>query len=157
ADLGVLSYPPSSRVLTVVPLRFEPTMFVCHPSHRLARKRRVEPADLTGEPFVAFDTDLAIRKATDRALRKHNTKVNAVMEFDNVETIKQAIINGAGVSLLPAPTIMKEVALRTLNAVRFNLPELVRPIGAIHRRSKILTPAVARFLELLRLSEPAVH
>ncbi len=156
ADLGVLSYPPQNRALTVVPLRSERTVFVCQPSHRLARRKKVEPQDLNGEPFVAFDANLAIRKATDRALRKHNSKPSVVMEFDNVETIKQAIMNGTGVSLLPEPTIVQEVALHTLSAVPFNIPELVRPIGAIHRRGKLLTPAVARFLELLQQAEPPV-
>ncbi len=154
ADLGVLSYPPANRALTVVPLRSEPTVFVCHPSHRLARKRMVEPQDLNGESFVAFDANLAIRKAIDRALRRKDTRVNVVMEFDNVETIKQAIINGTGVSLLPAPTIVKEVAIGTLRAIPFDMPDLVRPIGAIYRHNKVLTPAVARFLELLRQAEP---
>lgn len=154
ADLGVLSYPPASRALTVLPLRSEAILFVCHPSHRLARRRMVNPADLNGEPFVAFDANLAIRKAIDRALRRSDAKANVVMAFDNVETIKQAIINGTGVSLLPAPTIVKEVAIRTLSAVPFNIPDLVRPVGIIHRRNKLLTPAVARFLELLRQGEP---
>ena len=61
------------------------------------------PAELNGEPFVAFDAGLTIRKAIDRALRQHNVRVNIVMEFDNIETIKQAIIIAAGVSILPAP------------------------------------------------------
>ncbi len=150
ADLGVLSYPPANRALSVVPLRSDPIVFVCPPHHRLARRRTLAATDLNGEPFVAFDADLSIRKAIDRALRKRNAKAKVVMEFDNVETIKQAIINGAGVSLLPAPTIMKEVGIRTLSAVPLNIPELTRPVAAIHRRNKLLTPAVARFLETLQ-------
>ncbi len=150
ADLGVLSYPPANRALSVVPLRSDPIVFVCPPHHRLARRRTLAATDLNGEPFVAFDADLSIRKAIDRALRKRNAKASVVMEFDNVETIKQAIINGAGVSLLPAPTIVKEVGIRTLSAVPLNIPELTRPVAAIHRRNKLLTPAVARFLATLQ-------
>ncbi|MBI4483187.1 MAG: LysR family transcriptional regulator [Acidobacteria bacterium] len=149
ADLGVLSYPPANRALSVVPLRSEPMVFVCHPGHRLARHRLIKATDLNDEPFVAFDADLAIRKAIDRDLRQRNVKVRVIMEFDNVETIKQAIIIGAGVSLLPAPTVVQEARLRTLSAVPFDIPDLVRPIGVIHRRNKPQTPAVARFLELL--------
>ena len=150
ADLGVLSYPPAKRALSVVPLRSEPLAFVCHPGHRLARRRMVAAPDLNGEPFVAFDANLAIRKVIDRALRKRNVRANVVMEFDNVETIKQAIIIGAGVSLLPAPSVAKEVGIRTLSAVSFAIPDLVRPIGVIHRRNKLLTQVVVRFLELLK-------
>ncbi|HLF48920.1 MAG TPA: LysR family transcriptional regulator, partial [Methylomirabilota bacterium] len=66
ADVGILSYPTATRALEVLPLRSEPMVVVTHPSHRLARKRRVTPADLNGEAFVAFDHDLAIRKTIDR-------------------------------------------------------------------------------------------
>ena len=150
ADLGLLSYPPAKRALSVVRLYSEPMVFVCHPGHRLAKKKIVTPEDLDEQPFIAFEESLAIRKAIDRALRKRDVRPNVVMEFDNVETIKQAIIIGTGVSLLPAATVAKEASIGTLSVVPFDLPGLERPIGAIYRRNKPLTPAVSRFLELLR-------
>lgn len=153
ADLGILSYPVATRALTVLPLRSEPMVVVAHPKHRLARRRIVRPADLNGEAFIAFDQDLAIRKAIDRALRQHNVKVNVVMAFDNVETIKQAIAIAAGISILPRPTVLKEIGIRALAAVPLSLPGIVRPIGIIHRRGKRFTPAVARFVELLQKAD----
>jgi DNA-binding transcriptional LysR family regulator len=153
ADVGIMSYPPQDRALSVIPLRSEPMALVCHPTHRLARRRLVMPADLGGEPFVAFDAGLTIRKAIDRALRQRNVRLNIVMAFDNIETIKQAIKIGAGVSLLPRHTVEKETGIRTLAAVAFGLPDLVRPVGIIHRRQKALSPAVQRFIQLLQEPE----
>lgn len=150
ADLGLLSYPPSNRSLTILPWRSEVMVFVCHPTHRLARRKVIAASDLNEENFVAFDANLRIRKAIDRCLRQHGAKVKVVMEFDNIETIKQAIAVGAGVSILPQPTILKEVGNRTLAALPLAIPELVRPLGIIHRRGKAFTPTIARFLELLR-------
>ena len=153
ADVGIMSYPPADRALSVIPLRSEPMAFVCHPNHRLARRRTVMPPDLNGQPFVAFDRELTIRKAIDRALRQSNVKPNIVMEFDNIETIKQAIMIGAGVSLLPRHTVDKEAGIRTLVAVPFALTDLVRPVGLIHRRQKALSAAVNRFIQLLKEPE----
>ena len=150
ADVGIMSYPPADRALAIVPLRSEPMAFVCHPKHRLARRRVVVPADLVGETFVAFDAGLTIRKAIDRALRQHNVKVNTVMEFDNIETIKQAIIIAAGVSILPRHTVQNEASIRTLAVVPLGITDLVRPVGLIHRRQKLLTPTVSRFIQLLK-------
>ena len=150
ADLGIMSYPPAERALSVVPLREESMAVVCHPNHRLARRRVVMPADLAGEPFVAFDPGLTIRKAIDRALRQHNVRVSIVMEFDNIETIKQAIIIAAGISILPRRTVQKEASIRTLAAVAVAMPDLVRPVGIVHRRHKPLTPTAARFVEMLQ-------
>jgi DNA-binding transcriptional LysR family regulator len=155
ADLGILSYPPSNRSLTILPWRDEAMVFVCHPTHRLARRKIITAADLHGENFVAFDADLSIRKAIGRCLRQHDVKVNVVMEFDNIETIKQAIAIGAGVGILPRPTILKEVGNRTLAAVPLSMAELVRPLGIIHRQGKLFTPTIVRFLELLRQSDQA--
>ena len=150
ADVGIMSYPPPDRALSIIPLRSEPMAFVCHPGHRLARRRAVTAEDLNGEPFVAFDAELTIRKAIDRALRQKNVKLNIVMAFDNIETIKQAIMIGAGVSLLPRHTVDKETGIRTLAAVPFALADLVRPVGLIHRRQKALSAAVNRFIQLLK-------
>ena len=150
ADVGILSYPVAIRALTVLLLRMELMVLVVHPAHRLARRRSVAPADLEAEKFVAFDRDLAIRRAIDRALKHHGVKVDVVMEFDNVETIKQAIGINAGLSILPRPTVLKESEMRTLAVTALALPGLVRPIGIIHRRGRRLTPVVARFIEELQ-------
>jgi DNA-binding transcriptional LysR family regulator len=150
ADIGIMSYPPPIRSLTVIPWRSEKMVIVCHPSHRFARRRLVKAADLNGEKFVAFDPDLGIRKAIDRSLKQRNVKVNVVMEFDNIETIKQAIAIDAGVSILPRPTVLKEVGIGSLAAVPLDIPDLLRPVGIIHRKQKQLSPTVARFIESLR-------
>jgi len=113
ADLGVLSYPVATRTLSVLSLRSEPMVLVTHPSHRLAKRKHVEAGDLAGERFIAFDRDLAVRKAIDRALKQHGVKIEVVMEFDNVETIKQAIGIAAGVSILPRPTVVMESGMGT--------------------------------------------
>lgn len=149
ADVGILSYPSTNRALAVVPWRSEKMVLVCHPNHRLAHRRTVRAEELQAENFVAFDPDLGIRKAIDRALKQQNVKVNVVMEFDNIETIKQAIAIEAGVSILPRPTVLKEVQIRTLAASPLDIPDLVRPVGIIYRRQKQLTPIVSRFIESL--------
>ncbi len=149
ADVGIMSYPPTDRALTVVPLRQEPMAFVAYPSHPLARRRSVPVAQLDGEAFVAFDPGLTIRKAIDRALRQHNVRVDIKMEFDNIETIKQAIMIKAGVSILPRHTVQMEAGVRTLAVLPLDIPDLVRPVGIIHRRQKPLTPTASRFVQHL--------
>jgi DNA-binding transcriptional LysR family regulator len=155
ADLGVLSYPTATRAIEILPLRSEPMVLVAHPTHRLARRRSLAATELNGEKFVAFDHDLAIRRAIDRALKAHGIKVDVVMEFDNVETIKQAIGINAGLTILPRPTVTKELGMRTMVTLPMAFPGLVRPIAIIRRRGRRMTPAVARFVEQLQKPEDA--
>jgi DNA-binding transcriptional LysR family regulator len=112
---------------------------------------------LQGEDFIAFDRDLSIRKEVDRYLRQQSVNIRIAMEFDNIETIKQAVEIGAGVSILPEPPIRDACASGSLVAVRLTAPELHRPIGIIHRQRKVFTPTAAKFVELLKevqLREP---
>lgn len=150
ADIGLVSYPKSSRTIKAIGWREEPMVLACAPAHRLAKLRSVTLAAVAEEPIVGFDADLTIRREIDRALYDHRSDFRVVMEFDNIETIKRAVEVDAGVSLLPAPTVVREVEAGTLVAVPLSGNELVRPLGIIHRRGKDLGVTARRFIELLR-------
>jgi DNA-binding transcriptional LysR family regulator len=153
ADVGILSYPPHDPELAVIDLKAEPMVLVCHPHHRLARRKVIHPSDLRGEGFVAFERGLMIRKAVDRSLRHHGAQVRVILEFDNIDTVKQAVAGGQGVSILPRPTVQAEVDLGTLMAIPIGIPDLVRPLGIIHARHQPLSPTVQRFIQVVRGAE----
>ncbi len=125
-------------------------VFVCHRSHPLARKKILTANDLAQERFIAFEKNLAIRKAIDRSLRLRGVRPETAMEFDNIETIKQAIAMQSGVSILPRTSVSREIEAGMVAAVPLEMPELVRPIGIIHRRQKLLTPITVKLIEFLQ-------
>lgn len=150
ADLGLVSYPRSSRTIEMIPWREEPMVLVCARSHRLAGQGPLAIEQLAGESVIGFDSDLTIRREIDRVLHLHGAEVNVVMEFDNIETMKRAIEIDAGVAFLPEPTVRREVEAGTLVTVALATDELVRPLGIIHRRGKDLSSTTRRFIELLQ-------
>jgi DNA-binding transcriptional LysR family regulator len=150
ADIGVVSYPRSTRTIHAEPWREEPMVLACAPRHAFAGRETIQLGALDGQAMVSFDPDLVIRHEIDRVLAARGVEPNVVMEFDNIETIKRAIEIDAGVALLPEPTVLREVAAGTLASVRIDDEELVRPLGIIHARGKPLAPTVRRFIELLR-------
>ncbi len=150
ADIGIVSYPRSTRTLEAEPWREEPMVLVCAPANPFAGRVQVGLGELHGQRMVAFDSDLVIRHELDRALAAASAEPAIVMEFDNIETIKRAVEIDAGVALLPEPTVGRELAAGTLSAVRLAGDELVRPLGIIHARGKPLPPTAERFVELLR-------
>ena len=150
ADIGIVSYPRSTRTLEAEPWREEPMVLVCAPGNPFAGRVQVALGELHGQRMVAFDSDLVIRHELDRALAAASAEPAIVMEFDNIETIKRAVEIDAGVALLPEPTVGRELAAGTLAAVRLAGDELIRPLGIIHARGKPLPPTAERFVELLR-------
>ncbi|MFO0946499.1 MAG: LysR family transcriptional regulator [Planctomycetota bacterium] len=149
ATLGLVSYPKENRELAVLPWKEEEMVLVCPPTHRLASQKTATLEALSGENFIAFDSDLVIRKQVDAALHRHKAGVSVAMEFDNIETMKQAVSVGAGITILPEATVMQEVQEGSLAAVHLNPPELVRPVGVIYRKDKPLSLVATKFIELL--------
>lgn len=149
ADLGLLAFGRVGPELAVTPWREEAMVFTTLPGHRLAGERSIRAEDLHGERFVAFDPALAIRKEVDRFLRRKRVSVEVSAEFDSIENIKRAIEEGVGVSILPEPTLRREIEQGSLVVVPIAGVRFVRPLRIIHRKKLRLNPAVQRFLELL--------
>ena len=154
-DLGLVSYPRSSRTLKATAWREEPMVVVCSPRQKLAQRREVSLNELHGCDMVGFDANLEIRQEIDRALAESGAEVRVAMEFDNTETIKRAVEIDAGLSILPRPTVDREVEAGALIALPLAGVTLNRPIGILQRRGKELGMTATRFMQLL-LAQPAI-
>ena len=153
-DLGLVSYPVGTKDLAVIPWRQEEMTVAAPPSHPLAQKPLLLPADLDGQDFIGFDEDLSIRRELDKFFREHGIEIRLAMQFDNIQMIKEAVALGSGISILPARTMQAEMAQGRLASIPLHAPELVRPVGIVHRKRKRFSHAVQSFLELL-LEQPA--
>lgn len=149
-DLGLVSYPEPTREISVIAWREEEMVLATAPSNPLAARESISAADLQGVDFIGFDQDLPIRREVDRYLRVAGVEVNFVMHFDNLQTIKEAIELGSGVSIVPARILRNELAQGRLAAVPIASPGLVRPLGIIHRKKKRFHRAAQSFLDLLQ-------
>lgn len=156
ADLGLVAYPQRESKLEILPLRRERLVLICHPRHRLAKAGRLNLKGLQGQNFVHFGPDIPTRRAIDRALAKARVRVNPVMEFDNIETVKRAVEVEAGVAIVPQPTIVGEVHSHTLAAVELEGKDLFRQLAIIYRKKrKVLSPSVQELIKNLRNGDEA--
>ncbi len=149
-DLGLVAYPSKDAKLELVPLRKDVLVLICHPQHPLAKNKSIRLSQLSGEKFISFEPDIPTRKAIDKILKDHGVTVQTVMEFDNIETVKRAVEIEAGVSIVPQATILQEVAKQTLAEVRIEGAELYRPLAALYKKNKVLSPAMKQFLPILK-------
>jgi DNA-binding transcriptional LysR family regulator len=149
-DIGLVAYPSRDAKLEVIPIKKDPMVLICHPQHPLAKSKSVKVKALAGQNFIGFEQDIPTRKALDKILREYSTSVHYVMEFDNVETVKRAVEIDAGIAIVPSSTIAQELEKRTLAQIRVEDAELFRPLAAIHKKNKVLSPAMKQFLAVLK-------
>jgi LysR family transcriptional regulator, transcriptional activator of the cysJI operon len=148
-DLGLVAYPVPDAKLEVVSLRKDPLVLACHPQHPFAKLKAVKLKALNGVKVISFEPDMPTRKAVDKLFKSQGVTVVTAMEFDNIETVKRAIELDCGVAIVPAATIRQEVADQTLAAVPLEGNHF-RPLAAIHRKAKVLSPAIKQFIALLK-------
>ena len=149
-DLGLVAYPTRDPKLEVVALGKDMLVLICHPSHPLARSKGIRLSSLAGQKFIGFEPDIPTRKAIDKILKDQNVEVHHVMEFDNIETVKRAVEIDAGISIVPQGTISQEVSKQTLAEVRIEDADFYRPLAAIYKKNKVLSPAMRQFISILK-------
>jgi LysR family transcriptional regulator, transcriptional activator of the cysJI operon len=148
-DLGLVAYPQKMRQLEVIPFLEDRLMLICVPDHPFATRKNVDIRELVGEKFIGFDQDIPTRKATDGLFRDAKIEVEPVMEFDNIETVKRAVEINAGVAIVPLATVRQEIDQKLLVAVPLKGKPIMRPLGIIHRKGRVLTPAMKKFIGTL--------
>lgn len=154
-DLGIVSFPKDGGDFSSLPWQEQEMGLVVGPNHPFAVRDDIAWEEIDGECFVGFTTELKIRREIDRQLKRAKVSVTVVHSFDNIENIKRAVEIGAGVSILPLPTVRREVDHGFLKALTFQDRRLYRPLGIIHRRHKHISNAAEKFVELLHDEPPA--
>jgi DNA-binding transcriptional LysR family regulator len=149
-DMGLVAYPTRDAKLEILPLRKEPLVLICHPQHPFAKLKSFKLKQLVDQKVIGFEPDIPTRKALDKIMREYGVDVRLVMEFDNVETVKRAVEIDAGISIVPLGTVTQEISKQTLAAVEIEDGEFFRPLAAIYKKNKVLSPAIKQFLTILK-------
>lgn len=148
-DLGLVAYAQKHKQLEVLPFDDDILVLVASPSHPLAQETSIDIKDLADQKFVGFEPDIPTRKATDAIFKEENIEIEPVMEFDNVETVKRAVEINAGMAIVPRTTVEHELSQGLLKVIDFKDKVYKRPLFLIHRKGRILTPAMRKLVELL--------
>jgi DNA-binding transcriptional LysR family regulator len=156
-DFGLVAFPVKQRQIEVLPFRNDHLVVIAHPHHPIAKRHEVEIKDLAGQKFIGFDPDIPTRKAVDQIFREHKLEIEPVMEFDNIETVKRAVEIDHGIAIVPQATVTQEQKQGTLAVLPFKGREFTRALAILHRKGRVLTPAMKKFIETLGLDLPEMR
>ena len=150
-DVGIVACPSAKRGLEVVPFAEEEMALVCAPEHPLAGLTEVSLSRLDGLAFIGFADDIPTRRLIDERLKAAGAKVKIASTFDNIETIKNLVEIGSGVSILPMGTVRQEQRAGTLAAVPFAAADaFTRPTGMLLKKTKARRAAVQAFVAAMQ-------
>jgi DNA-binding transcriptional LysR family regulator len=138
----------------------EPISVIAPPTHRLAAARRVRPRDLDGDILLlpeAPDSGCAYRGQFERQLVDATLSTDQAIEFASIETVKQCVAAGMGVSVVPSVAVEADVVTGRLISLPWE-PRFEVYTQLVRNERRLLAPAHTAFLatarEALRAENP---
>jgi len=153
-DLVIMGRVPAGLDIEVHPFLENQLVVAAPPTHPLAVERGDRPATLerlAGERLLLREPGSGTRAALERLLADRGLSPRPYMELGSTEAIKQAVIAGLGLSVLPLDCMELELAHGRLVVLDVEDFPLIRRWNAVHRRGRPLTRAARTFLDHLNM------
>lgn len=153
-DIGLLTLPVEGTDLAQMPVMREELLLVMPPSHKLARHRKLAPADLVKQSWVLFERGSSSRRVIDAMFDTHGIRPRIVMETENVEILKALTMIGMGLTILPYQSLAREARDRTLRVRRIEGVTMVRETGWVYVKGARVPRIVQEMFEALKRTMP---
>jgi len=151
-DLGVVEAPVNNKNLVVEQCRTDELVLIVPPGHELASRDKVSPKELINYPFICREEGSGTREVMLESMLADGgsaADLNIVMELGSLEAIKGAVEAGMGISVLSSATVVKELKLGTLVAIKLD-PPAWRPFSFVHQKQKFRVRAMDELLNFAR-------
>ncbi|MBI4420791.1 MAG: LysR family transcriptional regulator [Gemmatimonadetes bacterium] len=144
-DLGVIGEAPLLAGLAAVRWVADELVLIVARNHPLARHRTIDPALLQRERYIAREAGSSTRAVAERYLNRLGVRLVPEMELGSTEAIREAVAAGLGVALVSHLAVRD----RSVRPLQLAGPRWKRDLLVIHRSGGPLSPAAARFREML--------
>jgi DNA-binding transcriptional LysR family regulator len=151
-ELGAIGAPVERPDLVLEPLAPDRVVLVCAPDHPWARRDSVALQELATEPFIVQQRGAGIRTVVEDRLRRAGLDPNAmsiVLEMGLMESAKQAVLAGGGVTFLSAWAVVPELQRDALVEVTVEGLDIRRDFYTVRSRTRVLSRAAQALLAFL--------
>jgi DNA-binding transcriptional LysR family regulator len=116
--------------------------------HRLAKRRRLQPAALGDETLVAFKSGSALRAAGDAALAADGVAPRIAFESNELLTVRAIAALGLAVAILPRGYV--DVPHADVVGIPLGSRPVRQPVSLLWRAGERLSPAATAFRDFVQ-------
>ncbi|VBB09800.1 transcription regulator hth lysr [Lucifera butyrica] len=128
----------------------EPVALITAPGHVLAKRGWVDVKDLKGQTLIFTESGSSYRAVLEAALAKAAVHPRTVLEICQLQTIKQFVMSGIGLTVLPLAVVKEELAAGSLVALSWQGPDLTMNAYLVYHKEKWLSQAIRAFMKLIQ-------
>lgn len=128
-----------------------PLVIVAHPTNPLTTLSPVGVQDIISEPILLPREDCSYRMLLEKDLTAGKTALDLVLDFNSIEAIKQCIIEGVGITIIPEIAVREEIANGLLSVLSWEGTALEDAnLMMIWHRDKWMSPTLRAFMDITR-------
>lgn len=139
----------SQAVIEVTPLWAEEAVIAVGRGHEWWGQSHISPEELVGQSFVMRQNNSLAHAWELESLAEFGVNPRTIAEFNTPTAIKQAVIAGMGIALLPCFSIKNELDAGRLHAVRLTAGVLRRTIYFLWSKEGIRALGANFFIRFL--------
>ncbi len=140
---------PFSELKTEL-LGVEPLVVVSSSNHPMAKQYNMHIHDLADQSIFLPKHDCSYKKIFEQILTENKIDPVTFIELNSLETIKQCIIKGLGVAMIPLMAIKKEIAQKEMIILPWPEETLETAILMIWHKDRWLSPTLQAFMNTVK-------
>lgn len=152
-DIGLVEGEVRKQKLVVEKLIPDELVLIMSPYHQWAKNSTVSLMSLLKEPFIFREEGSGTRQMIEKYFSKHGIspqQIKIALIMGSTESIKGAVEEGLGVSIVSRWAAKKESRYGTLKTATFKEDRFVRDFSLVRRRAKESSHTLDRFIEFLK-------
>lgn len=128
--------------------------FIAAASSPLSAQKKIPIERILQEPLYLTERGISYRHAMEQALAAEGFEVHPFLEIGNTDVITRFVKQGRGVSFLPEYVVEDDVKNGCLAILDVDLPPITMWSQLVYHRSKVITPPMQIFLNLMQENSP---
>jgi DNA-binding transcriptional LysR family regulator len=149
-ELGLTEGPLDSDELESSVFFQDELVAIAPASHPLLKKKNATVREICAEPFILREEGSGTRAVVERALRRHGFKIKPLLSLASPEAIKNLVAAGLGIAIVSRLIVALELQAGSLGIIPLTDLTIQRPLHLQHIRGRSQSPALAKFLEVLK-------
>lgn len=150
-DIGLIEGEIVSSDIIVKPFMQDELVLISGKGHSFSEKPLINSRELSKEKFIIRENGSGTRKLFETKMAANNINWVASWICNNSETIKNAVINNLGISVISKRSIEKEIDKEILFISKIEGIDFIRDLKIAYHRNKFITSQIDQFINYLTI------
>lgn len=150
-DLGLVEGEIEAKEIICKTFDEDVLVLICGKDHPFAKRCSIDAAELETVNFILREKGSGTRKTFETVMEEHSLSWSSTWTCNNADTIKSAVGEGLGVTVISANAVRRELETGSLHRLDLEGIEFKRHFKLAYHRNKYLAEGMRKFMDLVML------